>query len=70
VPASRAPQSTPISDALADLTRRGTLTADPRQADAAAVLDRIARDLEVPAPLFGRRKPVRGAYPGGAVGRG
>ena len=60
----------PITAALADLVQRGTLTADPLQAAAAAMLDRIANALDTPAPLFGRRKPVRGAYLVGAVGRG
>ena len=64
------PRSSPVSLALADLVRRGSLTADPLQASAADVLDRIADELGTPAPLFGRRKPVRGAYLVGAVGRG
>lgn len=60
----------PVSTALADLTRRGTLTADPLQAEAALVLDGIADGLFQNGGLFHRPKPVRGAYLVGAVGRG
>ena len=48
---------------------RGALSADPLQAQAAKVLDRVADGLGQRG-LFGRRKPVRGAYLVGAVGRG
>ncbi len=60
----------PVSAALADLTRRGTLTADPLQAAAAKILDGIANGLDEPHGLFHRPKPIRGAYLVGAVGRG
>jgi cell division protein ZapE len=62
--------TSPVSSALADLVRRGSLSADPLQSAAAQVLDRIAEELEQPRGLFGRRKAVRGAYLVGAVGRG
>jgi cell division protein ZapE len=53
------------------MVRDGALTEDPLQSAAAAVLDRVADDLEDARPgLFGRRKPVHGAYLVGAVGRG
>jgi cell division protein ZapE len=68
VPAS--PRSAPVSTALADLVAQGALSADPLQVDAAKTLDRIASDLSRPQSLFRRRKPVRGAYFVGAVGRG
>ena len=60
----------PVSTALADLVAQGALRADPRQAGAAATLDRIAADLAKPRGLFRTRQPVRGAYLFGAVGRG
>jgi cell division protein ZapE len=60
----------PVSSALADLVRQGTLSADPPQAEAAGVLDRIAVELGEGQGLFQRRKAVRGAYLVGAVGRG
>jgi cell division protein ZapE len=63
-------KAAPISAALADLVRHGTLSADTLQSAAAIILDRIAVDLAKPTRLFGRRKPVRGAYLVGAVGRG
>ncbi len=59
-----------VSNALAELVRRGSLSADPLQADAAAELDRIADALGQKPGLFGRRQKVRGAYLVGAVGRG
>ena len=69
VPSS--PDSAVVSAALADLVRRGTLTADPLQAKAARTLDGIAAGLaNGNGGLFVRRKPVRGAYLVGAVGRG
>ena len=68
VPAS--PRSAPVSAALADLVAQGALSADPLQAGAAQILDRIATDLARPAGLFRRPKPVRGAYLVGSVGRG
>lgn len=46
------------------------MAADPLQASAARVLDRIAHETGQPRGLFSRRKPVRGAYLVGAVGRG
>lgn len=60
----------PVSAALGRLVSAGTVTADPLQADAAEVLDRIAEELSQPAPLLGRRKAVTGAYLVGPVGRG
>jgi cell division protein ZapE len=68
VPASSQPS--PVSIALAKLVARGALSADPLQNKAAAALDRIADDLGKPNGLFRKRKPVRGAYLVGAVGRG
>jgi cell division protein ZapE len=62
--------ASPVSTALADLVRRGSLSPDPLQSKAARVLDRIAGELAQPRGLFGRRKAVRGAYLVGAVGRG
>ena len=62
--------SHPVTSALADLVARGALTADPLQSNAAATLDRIATDLSKPSSLFRKRKPVRGAYLVGSVGRG
>jgi cell division protein ZapE len=62
--------SHPVSSALADLVRQGALSADPLQAAAARALDRVAAELGRKPGLFGRRKPVRGAYLVGAVGRG
>lgn len=71
VPTSAKTPPGPVSAALADLARRGTLTADPLQAKAAKVLDGVAAGLaKANGGLFGRRKPVRGAYLVGAVGRG
>lgn len=64
------PNTQPVSSALADLVRQGTLSVDPLQREAAAALDNIATALARPAGLFGRRKPVRGAYLVGSVGRG
>ena len=66
----RSQPSSPVSTALADHVARGGPTADPPQQSAALVLDRIATELAEPAPLFGRRAPVRGAYLVGPVGRG
>ncbi len=51
------------------MVEAGVLSADPLQSEAARTLDRIADDLDQHR-LFGRRKPVRGAYLVGAVGRG
>jgi cell division protein ZapE len=62
--------STPVSAALAEHVARGGLVADPPQAAAARVLDRIATELAKPAPLLSRRAPVKGAYLVGPVGRG
>ncbi|HWA18858.1 MAG TPA: cell division protein ZapE [Devosia sp.] len=67
IPASTA---SPVSTALADLVRRGSLSSDPLQSGAALVLDRIAAGLALPRGFFSRRKPIRGAYLVGAVGRG
>jgi cell division protein ZapE len=64
------PHSAPVTATLADLVARGALTADPLQAAAAVALDRIATDLAAPTSLFRKRKPVRGAYLVGSVGRG
>ena len=64
------PHSAPVSAALADLVRRGALSADPLQDRAAAVLDRIAAGLAKPGGLFRKPKAVRGAYLVGSVGRG
>lgn len=66
------PQTThnPVSAALAALVARDTLVADPLQLAAAQALDGIAEALTRPRGLFTRRKPVRGAYLVGAVGRG
>jgi len=50
--------------------RQGRLNADPLQAEAARVFDRVARELGAPPRLFRRPKPVRGAYLVGSVGRG
>lgn len=63
--------SGPVTLALNALVRRGSLTPDPLQNDAAAVLDRIAVDLsQTRRGLFTRGKPVLGAYLVGDVGRG
>jgi cell division protein ZapE len=62
--------TTPVTSALADLVARGSLTADPLQEQAAIALDRIATALAKPTSLFRKRKPVRGAYLVGSVGRG
>jgi cell division protein ZapE len=62
--------SHPVSTTLADLVAQGALSADPLQSSAAATLDRVAVHLARPNGLFRRRKPVRGAYLVGAVGRG
>ena len=59
-----------VSAALAGLVAQGALSADPLQAKAATQLDHIATALAQPPGLFRRRKPVRGAYLVGAVGRG
>jgi cell division protein ZapE len=64
------PASTLVSTALAEHVRRGGLTADSLQTEAAHVLDRIALDLATPVPLFHRRPAVNGAYLVGPVGRG
>ncbi len=53
------------------MVRDGALSKDPLQSAAAATLDRVADELEeARARLFGRHKPVTGAYLVGAVGRG
>ena len=62
--------SGPVSAALGDLIHDHALTADPLQAEAALVLDRIATAFAEPAPLLGRRPAVKGAYLVGPVGRG
>jgi len=59
----------PVSLALDRMVEGGAFAADPLQSDAALVLDRIADELGRRG-LFGRRKPVKGAYLVGAVGRG
>jgi cell division protein ZapE len=59
-----------ISERLAHLVAAGTLAADPLQADAARVLDRVAAELAARPGLFRPSKPVRGAYLVGQVGRG
>ena len=51
------------------MVEAGALAADPLQSEAARTLDRIADELGQRA-LFGRRKPVKGAYLVGSVGRG
>ena len=66
----RPSHSAPVSAGLAQHVRRGGLTADPVQAKAAAILDRIAIALGQPTPLFKRHTPVTGAYLVGPVGRG
>ena len=58
-----------VTSALNEMVRRGALAADPLQAAAARVLDGVAAALGQRG-LFGRRKPVRGVYLVGAVGRG
>jgi cell division protein ZapE len=68
--ASSLTETGPVSTALANLVEGGGFAADPLQAKAAAVLDRIAGDLGKPSSLFSRRTKVRGAYLVGAVGRG
>jgi len=59
----------PVSLALDRMVVAGALAADPLQSEAARTLDRIADELGERG-LFGRRKPVRGAYLVGSVGRG
>jgi cell division protein ZapE len=66
----RGSAASPVTNRLNALVKEGVLTADPLQQQAAAVLDRIAAGLMQPAPLFGKPKPVPGAYLVGAVGRG
>ncbi len=51
------------------MVETGALLPDPQQAGAAMSLDRIAGEL-AERSLFRRRRPVRGAYLVGAVGRG
>jgi cell division protein ZapE len=65
----------PVTGKLNALVAEGALTADPLQAEAAAVLDRVARELAAPVSggFFGlgaKSGEVRGAYLVGAVGRG
>jgi cell division protein ZapE len=67
----------PVTDALNALTKSGALKADPLQAKAAAVLDRVATELVEAngargflGGLFGGPAPVKGAYLVGQVGRG
>lgn len=67
----------PVSKALSALVEKGALSADPLQARAAKVLDRIAvavASREVARGflngLFQKPRPIRGAYLVGAVGRG
>lgn len=68
------PAAGPVSRALQSHTHSGALTADPAQAQAAAVLDGIAEQLQRrPRGWLARlQKPqvVRGAYLVGQVGRG
>lgn len=74
-PSSRPLEDGPIGSAYAGLVAAGTISFDPAQRDATALLDRIAADLAAPRrnALFrlGRsRRPVKGAYIHGPVGRG
>ncbi|HVX72858.1 MAG TPA: cell division protein ZapE, partial [Devosia sp.] len=59
----------PVTLALDRMVDAGALKADALQSAAARALDRIAEEVGQRG-LFGRRKPVRGAYLVGAVGRG
>jgi cell division protein ZapE len=69
VPASDSPG--PVSLALSDRVQRGTLSADPNQALAAQILDRVAVAVAQPRRgLFAKREAVRGVYLVGEVGRG
>jgi len=67
----------PVGEALAALVASGTLQSDPLQTAAAAVLDRVAREVQsaeaargLLAGLRRGRPAVRGAYLVGQVGRG
>lgn len=66
----------PVSAALARLVARGALTADPRQHEAARLLDGIAEGLGAEgggrlfSALRSRPIPPKGAYLHGRVGRG
>jgi cell division protein ZapE len=67
----------PVSKALNALVERGALGADPMQARAAKVLDRLAAAVASREAargflnaLFQKPRPIRGAYLVGAVGRG
>ena len=73
---SSGPALHPVQAAFDTLVETGVLTPDPAQAEAAALLAGIASDLEALESsgklprLFGRKKPVAGAYLWGEVGRG
>jgi cell division protein ZapE len=75
-PSSRPLQDGPVGSAYAELVAAGAISFDPAQREAAALLDRVAADLAIPARngLFGlrrnRRPEVKGAYIHGQVGRG
>jgi cell division protein ZapE len=60
----------PVSAALEARVRAGQLAPDPLQAAVALALDRVATGLARPRGWLGRRRPVRGVYLVGAVGRG
>jgi cell division protein ZapE len=66
----------PVSAAYADLARRGALTPDPAQREAAALLDGVLSALISQRPkgllgrLFDKPEPVQGLYLYGEVGRG
>lgn len=73
----RGPAADPVSKALNALVEKGVLSADPLQAKAAKVLDRMAAALasrEASRGFLGdllvKRRAIRGAYLVGAVGRG
>ncbi len=74
-PSSRPLEDGPIGSAYAGLVAAGTISFDPAQRDATALLDRIAADLAAPRRnglfrLVRSRRPVKGAYIHGPVGRG
>ncbi|SEQ08810.1 cell division protein ZapE [Devosia sp. YR412] len=68
--------SGPVTAAYADLARRGVLTADLAQREAAGLLDQVLAGVVAEQPkgffgkLFDRPEPVRGLYLHGEVGRG
>ena len=59
-----------VRDAYQACIDQGRLNADPGQAAIAERLDGLAQRLAEGRGLFGRRKPVRGLYIWGGVGRG